>query len=110
MTVAEYIERFPKPVQRKLQDLRRTIKKLVPDATEVISYGIPTFKLEKNLVHYAAYAHHIGFYPGAAVMAAFKKDLKGYKFAKGSVQFPLDEPLPLALVKKIVRFRLDSLG
>jgi len=86
--------------------MRQTIQKAAPSATEAISYQIPTFKLSGNLVHFAAFKKHIGFYPGAAGIAAFQDELVGYKSAKGSVQFPLDKPLPLALVSKIVKFRV----
>lgn len=103
----DYITQFPAPVQRLLQQMRRTIKAAAPGATETMSYGIPTFDVDgKHLVHYAAYAHHIGFYPGARVAAEFADDFARYKSGKGSVQFPLDEPLPLDLVRRIVKFRL----
>jgi uncharacterized protein YdhG (YjbR/CyaY superfamily) len=85
--------------------MRQTIQKAAPSATEAISYQIPTFRLKDNLVHFAAFKKHIGFYPGAAGIAAFQDELAGYKSAKGSVQFPLDEALSLALVEKIVKFR-----
>nr|MBP9057258.1 DUF1801 domain-containing protein [Polaromonas sp.] len=88
------------------QKLRTTILNLAPGATEAMSYQIPTFKLNGNLVHFAAFKKHIGFYPGAAGIAAFQDELAGYKSAKGSVQFPLDQALPLDLVKKIVKFRV----
>ena len=86
--------------------MRTTILNLAPGATEAMSYQIPTFKLNGNLVHFAAFKKHIGFYPGAAGIAAFQDELAGYKSAKGSVQFPLDQALPLDLVKKIVKFRV----
>jgi uncharacterized protein YdhG (YjbR/CyaY superfamily) len=101
-----YIAGFPKEVQEKLAQLRATIKKVVPQAEEVISYGMPAFKLKGMLVWFAAYAHHIGFYPAASGIAAFKKELSVYKGAKGSVQFPLDKPLPLGLITKMVKFRM----
>jgi len=106
--IDEYMARFPSEVQALLQRMRATIKKAAPKAEEKISYGIPTFTLDGNLVHYAAYKGHIGFYPGAAGIAAFKKELSAHKGAKGSVQFPLDEPLPLALVSRIVKFRVKQ--
>ena len=99
-----YIAQFPDDVQARLQKLRTTILKLAPGATEAMSYQIPTFKLNGTLVHFAAFKKHIGFYPGAAGIAAFQDELAGYKSAKGSVQFPLDQALPLDLVKKIVKF------
>jgi uncharacterized protein YdhG (YjbR/CyaY superfamily) len=103
-----YIGAFPKDVQRLLQQMRRTVRKAAPQAEEKISYGIPTFALNGNLVHFAGYARHVGFYPGAAGIASFKRDLSGYKSAKGSVQFPLDQPLPLALITCIVKFRVKQ--
>jgi len=93
-------------VQKLLRALRTTIHAAAPKAAETISYGIPTFKLNGNLVHFAGYATHIGFYPGAAAITVFAKDLQKYDTAKGTVRFPLDKPLPLALVKKIVTFRV----
>jgi len=106
--IDDYVGDFPKEVQQLLEKMRLTIKKAAPGAREKISYGMPTFALDGNLVCFAAYKRHIGFYPGAAAIAAFKKDLSGYKWAKGSVQFPLDEPLPLALVSRIVKFRVKQ--
>ena len=103
-----YIATLPPGVQALLLQMRQTIHKAAPNATEAISYQIPTFKLHGNLVHFAGFKNHIGFYPGAAGIAAFQDDLVGYKSAKGSVQFPLDQPLPLALVTKIVKFRVKQ--
>ena len=105
-SIDTYIAQFPDDVQARLQQLRKTILKLAPGATEAMSYQIPTFKLNGNLVHFAAFKKHIGFYPGAAGIAAFQDELAGYKSAKGSVQFPLGQALPLDLVKKIVKFRV----
>ncbi len=105
-SIDSYIAQFPSDVQARLQRMRETILKLAPEATEAMSYQIPTFKLNGNLVHFAAFKKHIGFYPGAAGIAAFQDELTGYKSAKGSVQFPLDQPLPLDLINKIVKFRL----
>ena len=105
-SIDTYIAQFPDEVQARLQKLRTTILKLAPGATEAMSYQIPTFKLNGNLVHFAAFKKHIGFYPGAAGIAAFQDELAGYKTAKGSVQFPLDQALPLDLVKRIVKFRV----
>ena len=105
-TIDQYIEGFPKDVQTKLSELRSTIRKSAPQASEKISYRVPTFDLNGNLVHFAAFAHHIGFYPGPSGIARFEQELKQYKSAKGSVQFPLDEPLPLDLIAKIVEFRV----
>lgn len=103
-TIHEYIAKHPKSTQRLLKQMRSTIRALAPQATEVISYGIPTFKLNGNLVHFAGYKNHIGFYPGSAPLVAFKDDLKPYKTSKGSIQFPLDKPLPRQLIQRIVRF------
>lgn len=104
--VDAYIDGYPPEVQSRLRKMRETIARLAPTATETISYGIPTFKLHGNLVHYAGYANHVGFYPGGAGIAAFQEEIAGYKSAKGSVQFPHARPLPLALVKKIVKYRV----
>ncbi len=106
--IDDYVDRFPKEVQQLLKKMRLTIKKAAPKAKEAISYGIPTFTLAGNLVHFAAYKSHIGFYPGASAIAAFRNELSAYKGAKGSVQFPLDEPLPLAVVSRIVKFRVKQ--
>ena len=103
-----YLERFPKNVQRLLQKMRLTIKKAAPQAKETISYGIPAFTLNGLLVWFAAHKNHIGFYPRASAIAAFKKELSAYKGAKGSVQFPFDKPLPLALISRIVKFRMKQ--
>jgi len=85
--------------------MRATIKNAVPEAKEAISYGVPTFKLNGNLVHFGAFKNHISFFPTARGVAAFKKELGRYAVSKGTVQFPFDKPLPLKLVRKIVRFR-----
>lgn len=102
---AAYAAAFPKDVQARLRQLRAAIKKAAPKATEAISYGMPTFKLYGNLVHFAGYKGHIGFYPAPSGIEAFKKELEGYPTSKGTVRFDIDEPLPLALIAKIVRFR-----
>ena len=107
-TIDQYIESFPKDVQAKLSEMRSTIRKAAPQATERISYGVPTFDLNGNLVHFAAFKRHIGFYPAPSGIARFQKELKAYKSAKGSVQFPLDEPLPLQVIAKIVEFRVGE--
>lgn len=91
-----------------LEELRQAIKLAAPAAEEVISYQMPAFKYHGVLVYFAAYKHHIGVYPTSSGIAAFKKELSVYKGAKGSVQFPLDKPLPLALIKKIVKFRVKE--
>lgn len=105
-SVERYISGFPQHIQEKLQEMRSIIRSVSPEATEKISYGIPTFYLQGNLVHFAGYAKHIGFYPGAAAITIFKEELKEYKSAKGSVQFPIGQPLPAKLIKQIVRFRV----
>jgi uncharacterized protein YdhG (YjbR/CyaY superfamily) len=104
----DYADRFPKDLQRLLQKMRLTIKKAAPQAKETISYGIPAFSLNGMLVWFAAFKNHIGLYPRASAIAAFKKELSPYKKAKGSVQFPLDQPLPLALVSRMVKFRVKQ--
>ena len=105
-SIDEYIATFPKETQKLLNDLRAAIKASARNAEEKFSYGIPTFFLNGNLVHFAAFKTHIGFYPAPSGIEAFKKELSMYKQAKGSVQFPLDAPLPLKLVGKIVKFRV----
>ena len=107
-TMDEYINSFPEDVRRILTELRQTIREVAPDAEETINYQIPTFILNGNLVHFAAFENHIGFYPAPSGMEAFKKELSGYKSAKGSVQFPIDEPLPLPLIRKIVEYRVKE--
>ncbi|HWJ91137.1 MAG TPA: DUF1801 domain-containing protein [Flavisolibacter sp.] len=106
--VNEYISGFPPSTQKLLKQMRSTIRKAAPAAQESISYQMPAYKLSGVLVYFAGYKNHIGFYPGAAGIAAFKKQLSMYKGAKGSVQFPLDQPLPLDLVSKIVVFRVSQ--
>lgn len=104
-TIDEYISSFPKDIQKMLEEIRSAIRKAAPDAVETISYGIPTFKLNGNLVHFAAFKNHIGFYPTPNGIEEFEKELSVYKHGKGSVQFPLDKPLPLILITKIVKYR-----
>ncbi|MEK6782315.1 MAG: DUF1801 domain-containing protein [Bacteroidota bacterium] len=107
-TIDEFIAGFPHNIQRMLGQLRATIQKAAPEAQEKIGYGIPTFTLDGNLVHFAAFKNHIGFYPAPSGIAAFKKELSKYDGAKGSIQFPIDKPLPLSLVSKIVKFRVKE--
>ncbi|HKZ43744.1 MAG TPA: DUF1801 domain-containing protein [Anaerolineales bacterium] len=108
-TVAEYIQSFPQEIQDKLEIIRETIRSCVPEGTtEKISYQMPTFYLEGNLVHFAAYKNHIGFYPTPNGIQAFENELSKYESGKGSAQFPLDKPLPLDLIKKIVKFRVEE--
>jgi len=105
-TIDEYIATFPEGVQKILQEIRAVIKAAAPDAEERISYQMPTFYLKGNLVHFAAYKNHIGFYPAPRGIEAFQQELSMYKGAKGSVQFPIDKPLPLDLISRIVKFRV----
>ncbi|MGO4531739.1 iron chaperone [Paenibacillus sp. 2TAF8] len=106
--VDEYIDAFPTDVQLKLQMLRQIIRDAAPLAEEKISYKMPTYAQHGNLVHFAAYTKHIGFYPAPSGILAFKEQLSRYKGAKGSVQFPLDEPLPENLIREIVEFRVKE--
>lgn len=105
-----YIAGFPAEVRTRLKDLRGTIRRAAPTATERLAYGVPTFYLNGNLVHFAAFDRHVGFYPTPSAIAAFRKPLAKYKTAKGSVQFPHDEPLPLDLVAEIVKFRVAEMS
>lgn len=107
-TIDAYIATFPVSTQALLQKMRNTITKAAPKAEETISYGMPTFKLQGNLVHFAGYKKHIGFYPAPSGIEAFADELKKYKTSKGAIQFPVDEKLPLALVTKIVKFRVKE--
>jgi uncharacterized protein YdhG (YjbR/CyaY superfamily) len=106
--IDKYILGFPKETQEILQQVRETIHQAAPEATEAISWGMPTFKLKGNLVHFAGYKKHIGFYPGASGIESFKEQFAGYKFSKGAVQFPIDKPMPLSLIAEIVRFRVKE--
>ena len=109
--IDEYIARFPSDVRKILERVRRTIRKAAPEAEEAISYQIPTFKLKGNLVHFAAWKEHIGFYPTSSGIRKFKKELSAYEGAKGTVKFPMDEPIPLDLIARIVKFRVrENLG
>jgi uncharacterized protein YdhG (YjbR/CyaY superfamily) len=108
-TIDEYIRTFPTNTQNILEKMRQTIKEAAPEAVEAISYQMPTFKLNgKNLVYFAAFKNHIGFYPIPSGIEAFKKELSPYKQGKGSVQFPLDKPIPYDLVEKIVKYRVKE--
>lgn len=110
ITIEEYIDAFPKDVQVLLERVRRAIRTSAKQAKETISYGIPTFQInKKNLVHFAAFKQHIGFYPTPSAIIAFKKELAPYKQSKGAVQFPIDQPIPIAVIKKIVLFRVKAL-
>ncbi len=108
-SIDEYIAEFPAETQKVLEELRAIIRSSAPDAMETISYAIPTFDLNgKHLVHFAGYARHIGFYPTSSGIEAFKEELKHYKSAAGSVQFPLGQPLPTELIRRIVEFRVQE--
>ncbi len=108
-TIDDYVKTFPNDVQSILEKMRQTIRKAAPEAVEAISYQMPTFKLNgKNLVHFAAFKNHIGFYPIPSGIEAFKKELSRYKQGKGSVQFPMNKPIPYDLVKKIVKYRVKE--
>jgi uncharacterized protein YdhG (YjbR/CyaY superfamily) len=107
-TVDEYISSFPPDVQGILKEIRETILESAPGAEETISYGMPTFRLKGNLVHFAAYKNHIGFYPTPSAIKAFKEELSHYNTSKGTVQFPREEPVPLDLVRKMVLFRVQE--
>lgn len=106
--VENYIHQFPEETQAKLQLIRETIRKAAPQSTEKISYAIPTFDLYGNLVHFAGYKNHIGFYPGTGGIEAFQSEISIYKSAKGSMQFPLNKPLPLDLITEITKFRVNQ--
>jgi uncharacterized protein YdhG (YjbR/CyaY superfamily) len=106
-TIDEYLAFFPSDVRDILQKVRETIRSVAPQATEAISYGIPTFKLNGNLVHFAGYAHHIGFYPTGEGVEAFKDELEEYTISKGTVQFPLEKPIPYDLIRKITSYRVQ---
>ncbi len=106
--VDSYIANFPKATKDKLNELRSLIQGLVPDAEEVINYGIPTFKLNGNLVHFAGYKNHIGFYPAPSAIIAFKDELSNFETAKGSLKIPLDQDFPKDLITRIVQFRVQE--
>lgn len=103
-----YIASFPPATQKILQQVRETIQKAAPEAKEKISYAMPAFELHGNLVYFAAYDKHIGFYALPSGNAAFQKELSAYKMGKGSIQFPIDEPMPIDLIAKIVQFRVQE--
>jgi uncharacterized protein YdhG (YjbR/CyaY superfamily) len=107
-TIDQYIATFPPDVRARLEKVRQAIRKAAPKAAEAIKYRMPTFVLNGNLVHFAGYARHIGFYPTPSGIAAFKPELDRYENAKGSVQFPHDQPIPIALIQKITRFRVKE--
>lgn len=104
-TIDEYIAGFPEDVREILEKIRNTIHRAVPDAAEAIKYGLPTFVLNGNLVHFGGFKNHIGFYPAPSGIEAFGSELAGYATAKGSIRFPLDKPIPYDLIERIVLFR-----
>ncbi|MFD2601112.1 iron chaperone [Flavobacterium suzhouense] len=106
--INEYIAGFTPEVQKLLEQVRQTVQKTAPDAEESISYGMPAFKLNGNLVYFAAFTNHIGFYALPSGNEAFQKEISNYKTGKGSIQFPFDKPLPLDLIAKIVKFRVEE--
>ena len=106
--IDDYICAFPIEIQGKLNQMRTIIQKAAPSALETISYGIPSYKLNGNLVHFGGFKNHVGFYPGPSGIIKFGKELSGYKGAKGTVQFAFDKPLPSALIMKIVKFRVNE--
>ncbi len=107
-TINEYIASFPNDIQPILEKIRLATHQTAPNATEAISYQMPTFKLNGNLVHFAGYKKHIGFYPTPSAIIKFNKELKGYKTTKGAIQFPLNQPIPFNLIRKIVLFRVKE--
>src|SRR5689334_5299484 len=107
-TIDEYISMFPDNVQKILKQVRQTIREAAPQAQETINYQMPTFTLNGNLVHFAAFKNHVGFYPTPTGIEAFKEELSVYKGAKGSVQFPIDQPLPWSLIRRIVEYRVKE--
>ena len=107
-SIDEYIAQFPGEIQDLLQKLRRAVKESAPEAREAISYRIPTFKLDGNLVHFAAFRDHISFFPTSSGIDAFREELSGYKISKGTIRFPFDKPVPFDLVRRIVRFRVQE--
>ena len=108
-TIDEYIAAFPRNVRDILEELRRIIRESAPKSEETISYGIPTFDLNgKHLVHFAAYKNHIGFYPTSSGISRFKKELSRYELSRGTVRFPVNEPIPFDLIRKIVKYRVKE--
>ncbi|MDB5114806.1 MAG: hypothetical protein JWQ79_298 [Mucilaginibacter sp.] len=106
--IDDYIAAYPEDIQHLLQTIRATIHQAAPEAKEDIKYGIPTFTLNGNLVHFGGYKNHIGFYPAPMGIEAFKKETKIYEAGKGTLQFPIDKPLPLDLISRIVKFRVEK--
>jgi uncharacterized protein YdhG (YjbR/CyaY superfamily) len=106
--IDEYIAGFPEEVRARLERIRTTIRKAAPQAEEAIRYGIPTFRRNGNLIHFAAFTNHIGMYPAPREAASFRKELSAYEGGKGTVRFPMDEPIPYALIRRIVKFRMKA--
>lgn len=107
-SIDNYIAQYPRAVQAILSRIRQLIAKAAPEAEEAMKYQIPTFVLNGNLVHFAAFEHHVGLYPTPSGIVQFQKELTGYKTAKGSIQFPLDQEIPYALIQRIVEFRVEE--
>ncbi|MEO6728513.1 MAG: DUF1801 domain-containing protein [Candidatus Dojkabacteria bacterium] len=108
-SIDEYISNYPEPVQKKLKEFRKVIHDLVPDAIEAMKYGMPTFRLnDANLVHFAAYDNHIGFYPTPSGVLFFEKKSKDYDTSKGAIKFLINDPIPWDLVKKVIEFRVEE--
>lgn len=107
-TVSQYIQQFPEPVRGILTKVRATIQAAAPQAEEKLSYGIPTFTLQGNLVHFGGYAKHVGFYPGPEAIVAFKQELSPYKTSKGAIQFSVEKPIPYELITKMTQFRVEK--
>ena len=110
-TINEYISEFPEEIRVILEQIRETIQQAAPEAKEAVRYGMPTFVLNGNLVHFAAYKNHIGFYPAPSGIDAYLDELAVYRSGKGTIQFPLDKPIPIHLIQKVVEFRVkENLG
>lgn len=107
-SIEAYIKLYPDKTQKILKKIHSIIKKVIPNAEEAMRYGIPTYRLDENLVHVAAYKNHIGFYPTPNVLEAFSKEIKNYKSSKGAVQFPIAEPIPYDLIAAMTQFRIDQ--
>jgi len=107
-TIDEYIKTFDSKIQKTLNEIRNFIKKEVPEATEKISYGMPTFYLNGNLIHFAAFKEHFGFFPGSSGIDAFEKELSLYRTGKGTLRFPMDKLIPWDLIKKVIQFRVKE--
>jgi uncharacterized protein YdhG (YjbR/CyaY superfamily) len=107
-SVDAYITQSPKEAKELLQTLRTIIKEEAPDATEVLSYGMPAYKLHGMLVYFAAHAHHVGLYPMPSALIKFEKELTSYVTSKSTIQFPFDKPLPVTLIRKILKFRVKE--